>query len=102
MKLSPRKWIKCLLLNHILEEQRRDASNVLLMRGKVDAGSTGPSHGDPKPKFNGAISIAESRPRGCFRCGYTSHRIKDCKIPGSINAESVIVWGTLRMLVQRR
>ena len=70
-------------LKSFLEEQRKVASNVLLMRGKVDAGSTGPSHGDPKPKFNGAISIAESRPRGCFRCGYTSHRIKDCKIPGS-------------------
>ena len=85
-----------LALKLFLEEQRRIASDVLLMRGKVEFDLPKSSHAESKiNKFNGSIGLAKSqneskgsfrfgdRPTGCFRCGF-NHRVKDCRVPSTI------------------
>ena len=81
---------ECMLaLKEFLEEQRKIASDVLLMRGKVDGGSTGSSSIDQKSRFSGSIEVSSgpfnvNKSRSCHRCGFTSHLVKDCKVPSNI------------------
>ena len=67
-------------LKGFLEEQRKVASDVLLMRGKTDIESSSES----KCKFNGALSAEPVKQAACFRCGFTSHKVKDCRVPSTI------------------
>ena len=49
-------------LKSFLEDQRKVASDVLLMRGKGDLDLSKPSQGDSKnDKFNGAIGLPNSQ-----------------------------------------
>ena len=66
-------------LRSFLEEQRKVASDVLLMRGKIDIDSS-----EPKCKFNGALTAEPVRHAACFRCGFTGHKVKDCRVPSTI------------------
>ena len=79
-------------LKSFLDDQRKIAVEVLFMKGKVceqeDIGSK--SH----PKFAGFVETGShdssnaSKSRACFRCGFTNHRVKDCKVPNSIKCRA--------------
>ena len=66
-------------LRGFLEEQRKVASDVLLMRGKTDIDSS-----ESKCKFNGVVTAEPIKNAACFRCGFTNHKVKDCRVPSTI------------------
>ena len=80
IRLSPKSSKESMFaLKGFLEEQRKIASDVLMMRGKTDIDPS-----ESKCKFNGALSADPVKQAACFRCGFTSHRVKDCRVPSTI------------------
>ena len=69
-------------LRIFVEKHRKVASEVLSMRGK---GIENLGKIENKKRTDSiTVSYAESSPRGCFRCGFTNHKVKDCKVPSTI------------------
>ena len=73
-------------LRKFTEKHRRVASEVLSMRGKGAEGTvlSKPVIKDKVAQNVQPVSHTESTSGRCFRCGYKSHRIKDCKVPSNI------------------
>ena len=78
-------------LKIFIEKQRKIAEEVLAMRGKgvLNEGSANrygtKDRGTPSDnkKYVNALSLPEKR-RGCYRCGFTNHIVKDCKVPATL------------------
>ena len=71
-------------LRKFTEKHRKVASEVLTMRGKGAEGSVKSFKDKVAPNVK-VVSQTQPTPiQGCFRCGYRSHRVKDCKVPSTI------------------
>ena len=75
-------------LRNFIERHRKIAEEVNAMGGKrsdVPVEKQPHVRNDKKGSINLVTQNAEGKPKkACFRCGYTNHQVKDCRVPSSI------------------
>jgi hypothetical protein len=78
-------------LKSFINRHRKIAEEVLAMRGKTLGESVKPYAGKQKVEKGLVNNVDNSKPErkpGCFRCGFTNHRVRDCKVPSSIKCRA--------------
>ena len=93
-------------LKVFLEKQRRIAEDVLSMRRKGEPEKEKPNY---KPRFEdrnlghvSAVNISEPKKGACFRCGFTGHQVKECKVPATIKCRKCQKQGHIENACRKR
>ena len=74
------------LLKKFIEKHRKIAEEVNTMRGKQSEPMRvmKPKPGEKRFGDVNAVSGVDTKKGACFRCGFTGHQVKECKVPASI------------------
>ncbi len=74
-------------LKSFIERQRGIAEEVVAMRGKgfeIDKHQHNRNQDEKKLNQVNLVNVNSQKKGACFRCGFTNHQIKDCKVPSTI------------------